>query len=108
MLRRYQVMLHEWQEKFIQEYADLYDLSISEVLRALTCMGMIGLANETFADYKPTYSFAELVKDTKEVLDGKETTDIHIILSQLYFETRKAYEHHLKNEIVKKPAKKKS
>lgn len=99
MLKRYQVLLPDWLEENIKLFADKYDLSFSEIIRAEICIAILATVPRQYPEYKPGIIHDEIVKKLRENSEGKmEREEIHRMLSKIYFEARKAVEYRLEKE----------
>lgn len=99
MLKRYQVLLPDWLEENIKLFADKYDLSFSEIIRAEICIAILATVPRQYPEYKPGITHDEIVKKLRENSEGKmEREEIHRMLSKIYFEARKAVEYRLEKE----------
>jgi len=104
MLKRYQVLLEDWQEQYIKNRADKFDLSFSEVIRVDICVAIIAITTTLYPKYKPGISLAKILGELRKQL-GKidiHETSIHRHLSVIYYEARKAAEYRAKQESKKK------
>jgi hypothetical protein len=90
MLKRFQVLLEDWQADYLRVLMDLYDLSFSEANRFLFSLGALKAIDLVFPEYD-----VKIDKDVvKKFINEKATQEErHKILSKLYFETRKAVEY---------------
>jgi hypothetical protein len=105
MLKRYQVLLPDWLEENIQYFADKFDLSFSEAIRAEICSAILATVPKQFPEYKPGLSHDDIVKMMREeTYDEMRREDVHRILSKIYFEARKATEYRF--AMLKKKKKK--
>jgi len=103
MLKRYQVLINEWLADFLKETAKIHNISFSEALRLTACL-YIG---ETIAETHPEYKFPFNVKKISALLksheEGKVTeTEFLKVLSQIYYESRKALEFSQEKRRAKK------
>jgi len=96
MFKRYQVLLTDWLGEYIKYTAEKYDLSFSEVIRILLCLYICELISEFHPRYKFPKERKELINIFKKVANKKiSEEDIHKLISQAYFEARKAIEYRL-------------
>jgi hypothetical protein len=103
VLKRYQVLLPEWLEDNIRFFADRYDLSFSEVIRAEICVAILAAVPKLYSDYKPGLTHDEIMKMLKDENAVKmEREEVHRILSKIYFEARKAVEFRVSAEKEKR------
>jgi hypothetical protein len=90
MLKRFQVLLEDWQAEYLRILMDLYDLSFSEANRFLFSLGALQGINLVLPEYDIKID-KEVVK--KFISEKATQEERHKILSKLYFETRKAVEY---------------
>ena len=93
MLKRQHFLINEWLLEHLKQCADKYDLSLSEVVRLKLCIETVEAVNILYPQYKPSISLRKILKlwscGAKELQDS---ADIHQLISQIYFEARKAIE----------------
>jgi hypothetical protein len=90
MLKRFQVLLEDWQEEYLRLLTDVYDISFSEACRFLFSLGTLNAVEKAFPEYK--YRITK--EEVKQFIDPKTSQeDRHKLISKLYFETRKAIEY---------------
>jgi hypothetical protein len=102
MLKRYQVLLSDWQEEYVRFLTDKYDLSFSEVIRSMIVLDAILATQYLYPEYKPAKPVKEIVKELKKFAEGGKQEDLYRLLSTAYFEARKAMEYRLKKEKKQK------
>ena len=103
MLKRYQVLLPEWLEDNIKFFADRFDLSFSEVIRAEICVAILSAIPKLYPEYKPGLTHEEIMNMLLETNAVKmEREETHRILSRIYFEARKAVEYRMAKETGQK------
>lgn len=103
MLKRYQVLLPDWLEDYIKFLVNEFDLSFSEVIRVELCIAILNTIPQIYPDFKPSITAEEISKLVVKNLNQQiERDEAHRILSQIYFETRKATEYRLKTAKKKK------
>lgn len=103
MLKRYQVLLPDWLEDNIIFFAEKYDLSFSEVIRAEICTAILATVPRQFPDYKPGVTHDDLINGMKKYAKAEiDRGELHRLLSRIYFETRKAVEYRLEREKKRK------
>jgi hypothetical protein len=104
MSKKFQVVLPDWMEEYLEALAARYDLTISELLRLELSLAFICFVNHFFPEYEgPT--FEDLGIPTAKDVPALEKLDrerMHKVLSRFYFEARKAIEYHMKNKDLKK------
>jgi hypothetical protein len=95
MLKRYQVLLDEWLADFLKERAELHDISFSETIRVALCMYYGNMIAEMCPGYEFDFSYKKLVPMMKNP-SGKNTSEeaMHKMISDIYFEARKAMDHY--------------
>ena len=99
MLKRYQVLLSDWQEEYVRFLAEKYDLSFSEVIRILIVLESIMMTGHFYPEYKPSMSMKELVSKLKKMAKpDRNEEDLHKLISAGYFEARKAIEYRMQKE----------
>jgi hypothetical protein len=73
-----------------------YDISFSEAVRILMCIGTVQAIRELFPQYKNKMTVKRIVGSIRGEKDSKQREEItHKLISQAYFETRKAIEFRL-------------
>ncbi len=94
MLKRYQVLLDDWLADFIKERAEKHDASFSEVIRIALCVYYGGITSEFYPEYEYEFTLKKMASCLKKfaALDMSEDV-IHKMISDIYFETRKALEY---------------
>lgn len=103
MLKRYQVLLPDWLEDNIKLFADKYDLSFSEVIRAKICVAILAAAPKAYPEYEPGLTFDEFMDMFMGTTEVKmEREELHRMLSKIYFEARKAVEYGTAKETREK------
>ncbi len=103
MLKRYQVLLPDWLEDNIKLFADRYDLSFSEVIRAKICVAILAAMPKVYPEYEPGLTLEEIMNmftGTNAVKMERE--EVHRMLSKIYFEARKAVEYRMVKETGQK------
>jgi hypothetical protein len=103
MSKKFQVVLPDWMEEYLEAVAARYDLTISELLRLELSLAFICFVNHYFPEYKgPT--FGDLgIPIAKEApsLEALDREKMHKVLSRFYFEARKASDYHMKKEKLR-------
>ena len=103
MLKRYQVLLPDWLDDYIEDLVDKYDMSFSEVIRVQICCWILHVVPNLYPDYKPGIKLEDIFNKIKnDAQMDMEREEIHRMLSKLYFETRKAVEYRFAREKKKK------
>jgi hypothetical protein len=103
VLKRYQVLLPDWLEDYVKLLVGKYDLSFSEVIRAMVCNWILVTVPSLYPELKlgiTPKDIHELIKT--EAQDGMKREDVHRMLSKIYFESRKAVEYRMTQEKKKK------
>jgi hypothetical protein len=94
MLKRFQVLLMDWQAEYIKQVANHYDISFSEVIRIFISEGILSILFTLEPGKKKDISekdWLDLKKNMRK--PGLSEEDKHRIISKAYFEARKASEH---------------
>ncbi len=93
MLKRFQILLEDWQEEYLRFISETYDVSFSESTRITLCVGMIESAKQVCPGFKPGISVKEAAQTIAKIEKGKAREEkFHSLLSKMYFEARKAVE----------------
>jgi len=96
MLKRFQVLLTEWLAEYAQFISQEFDVSFSEAVRILMCIGSIQAIKELSPKYKTKMNVRNVVAAIKKEKNNKSREEItHKLISKAYFETRKAIEFRL-------------
>jgi len=106
MLKRHQVLLTDWLTDYIKNLSKKYDVSFSEVIRVVLCLFFGEIISSFHPKYKFPFKKKEIVSTLNKIVNKKMSEEeIHRIISQVYFEARKAIEYRLNNDrkIKKKP-----
>jgi len=93
MPKKYQVILPDWMADYLEQIAETYELTISEILRLEICFGILSATQQFFPEYEQKSSLTEIFKqhqDTKPKDIDREL--FHKNISKIFFETRKAVE----------------
>jgi sulfur relay (sulfurtransferase) DsrC/TusE family protein len=100
MLKRYQVLLADWQEDYVKFIADKYDLSFSEAIRGIICIEILFAAMHLYPEYKLETAIKKILKGLKGYPPRESFNDeqVHQTLSKIYFEARKAMEYRIGKE----------
>ena len=100
MSKKFQVVLPDWMEEYLEALSARYDLTISEILRLELSLAFICFVNHYYPEYDgPT--FEDLSIPTAKEAPTLEKIDrerMHKILSRFYFEARKSTDYHIKKE----------
>lgn len=93
MLKRYQVLLDDWLADFIKERAEKHDASFSEVIRIALCIYYGGMIKEFYPEYEYEFTTKKMTSLLKKFAALDMSDDVvHKMISDIYFETRKALE----------------
>ncbi len=99
MLKRYQVLLTDWQGEYVKFAAEKYDLSFSEILRIMISFCAIEIAKYEHPGYKTKVRPGQFMEKCKKMVkDGIDESELHAYLSQMYFEARKAVEYRMEHD----------
>ena len=105
MLKRYQVLLPDWLGNYLKYIVDKHDISFSEAIRLEVCFSVLSSVTNLYPGYKPGVTPLEILESyKKEAQSGINVAEMHRIMSNIYFEARKAAEYRL--DKGKKPEKK--
>jgi len=103
MQKRYQVLIPDWLEKYIQWGVKKYGLSFSELIRLEICQAVLAMMHARYPEYKPGYTTEEFLEGINKFDEGKMgSEELDKILSTIYFEARKAIEYRFAQEKIKK------
>ncbi|UCC95211.1 MAG: hypothetical protein JSW40_00240 [Candidatus Omnitrophota bacterium] len=103
MLKRYQIILTDWLGEHLAAISDKYDISISEAARIVLCLQIPKLVSVAYPKHKVAISDRDLVTTIKRSSrDTDSRADLHRLLSDIYFEARKAIEFWAKEEKKRK------
>jgi hypothetical protein len=99
MLKRFQVLLEDWQAEYLRFIEEKYDLSFSEACRFIVSSGTLHTVQLSLPEYK-----TNLDKKNIKVYHDKKSSEVtkHQILSKVYFEARKAADYRIKKQGKKK------
>jgi hypothetical protein len=99
MLQRHQILLASWQVEYAKFLSEKYDISLSESVRALLCTGIIHSVSKIYPQFKPKRGIKKTVDTLKKVSSGKIRQEMfHRVLSDAYFDARKAAELRMSRE----------
>jgi len=103
MLKRYQVLLPDWLEDYINYLADKHDMNFSEVIRTAISLSILTTVPSLYPEFKPVITPKEICNLSKEYKKDKvENNGTDRILSKIYFEARKAAEYRIARDKSKK------
>lgn len=108
MLSRQQILLQDWQVEYARFLSDSYDVSLSEAVRILNSIATIVIINGLYpSQYKPKVTLKRIINHISKMQQGKmELEYFHKMISELYFEARKAVEFRFENKNELKKGKK--
>lgn len=93
MLERYQVLLSDWLAVHLKNISKKYDISFSEAIRIALSLQIPKLVSIAYPKCKYTVDDKKLVKTIKKASqDESSREELHKLLSDIYFEGRKAVE----------------
>lgn len=94
MLKRNQILLEPWQVEHYKIVSEKYDVSFSEMIRMALCLDIIMATKIRFPKYKIAINKNALEKTIKKrnIVEHMGEEEFHKMLSQIYFEARKATE----------------
>ena len=101
MLKRHQILLTDWLGEYARFITKVYDISFSEAVRILMCLGALHAISETEPKFNHTISIKKMFQGFKK-MGGKRMINedlFHRNISKIYFEARKAIEFRIKNKI---------
>ena len=105
MQKRYQLLIPDWLEDYLKYIVDKHDVSFSEVIRLEVCFSVLSSVTNLYPEYKPGMTPREILEFYKKnARYGMDSVEMHRIMSNIYFEARKAAEYRLAKG--KKPGKK--
>lgn len=89
--KKIQVMVPLWMDDYFKKLSDHLELNTSEMIRLYLCIAVIASVTHLFPEYKPGITLKEIFKKTKALADlDDEREEMYRILSEIYFEARKA------------------
>jgi hypothetical protein len=104
-LRRFQVLLEDWQEEYLKYICEKHDYSFSELIRFFLSVGFLNHTSLLSPKYKSGINKKRLAEMTKKISKLMCTEEERYkIMSILHFEARKAVEYRL-NEVRKQKKK---
>ena len=97
--KRYQVLIPDWLEEYIQWGVKKYGLSFSELIRLEICQAVIAYISARYPDYKPGFLMEDFLKGIASFEKGKMDQEmLSKTISTIYFEARKAIEYRFEQE----------
>lgn len=103
MRRKVQAVLPLWMEEFLERQAEKYDLTLSESIRIAISIAIICHADHKYSDFKSNLEKVGIPEGAMDMVDDPEAKRI---LSDIYFEARKAVEFIDNKDRVKKNGRK--
>lgn len=103
MSKKFQVVLPDWMEEYLEALSKRFDLTISEIMRLELSLAFICFVNHYFPEYDGP-SFGDLgipIANESPSLENIDRERMHKILSRFYFEARKSIDYHMKIENLK-------
>jgi hypothetical protein len=101
--KRYQVLIPDWLEDYIQWGVKKFGLSFSELIRLEICQAVINYISERYPDYQSGYSMKDFAEGISRFEQGKMSReDLKKAVSKIYFEARKAIEFRFAKEKIEK------
>ena len=101
MRKKVQAALPIWMEEFLERQAEKYDITISEAIRLAISIAIICHTGHKYEDFKTDLEKAGVPKGVREMMDDPEAKRI---ISDIYFEARKAVEFLYEKEALEKTA----
>jgi hypothetical protein len=99
MLKRYQILLTDWLADHLRTISEKYDISISEGVRLMLCLQIPKMVSFAYPKYKIETADRKLVTTIKKAGDNEiSREDLYKLMSEIYFEARKALEFWTKEE----------
>jgi hypothetical protein len=94
MLKRYQILLNDWQGEHYKMACQKYDVSFSEMIRMALCVDILAATHAVFPKYKSKIDQKRLKDMMKKwkISGLMQREQFHKFLSSIYFEARKATE----------------
>ena len=103
LTKKYQVLLSNWMEDYIKFVAEKYDINFSAAIRVHMCLGILHVLSILDPENKIDIQSNELLELSKKASKNKlQEEDVHLVLSKVIFETRKAVEYRFSKEKSKK------
>ena len=98
MAKKFQVVLPDWLEDYLVHLVNRYELNVSEVIRLQICFAILCMSEKIYPDLELDISPQDLSSMPGLKAEEIDREELLRTLSRIYFETRKAVEHRLKNE----------
>ncbi|MFB0565291.1 MAG: hypothetical protein ACETWK_06375 [Candidatus Aminicenantaceae bacterium] len=94
--KRYQVLINDWMEEYINLVSKGYDLNFSATIRIHLCLAIIFIIKTLYPEYKPNLQDKELQELARKASKNElEEAEAHKMISKILFEARKAVEFRL-------------
>ena len=105
MPKKFQVVLPDWLEDYIQHLVERYELNFSEILRLEICIAILSLGKKLFPEFDPAVGLDDIAEFIQNYDPKKIDRETFLRFnSKIYFETRKVVEYRLEKELNgKKP-----
>lgn len=101
--KRYQVLLSDWMEDYLQFVAERYDSNMSSAIRAFLCLGFIKNISMLFPEYKTELDSKDYLAFTSQIpKKGMTDEEGYRMMSKILFEARKAVDYRFAKEKKKK------
>jgi hypothetical protein len=101
--KRYQVLIPDWLEEYIQWGVKRYGLSFSELIRLEICQAVIFYISGRYPEYESGFNMDDYMAGVNRFESGNmNKEDLHKAISTIYFEARKAIEYRFAREKEKK------
>ena len=95
MLKRYQILLDEWIADFAKTRSDRFDMSFSENVRLALCIYYGTMISELYPDFKFKYTLDKVTPVIHKYSGTEESEEKkHKLISEIYYEARKAMEYY--------------
>lgn len=98
MKKKFQVVVPDWLEDYLNFLVERYDLNISEVIRLEICFAILAMTEKLFPEYKSNLSTEKITELPRTKTEDIEREQLMRILSKIYFEARKAAEYRLSKQ----------
>jgi len=93
MLKRHQVLLNDWLTDYLRDTAAQHDISFSETIRIIICIFAGTTTQAKYPEYKFPFTTDQIGKMLKgEAAHKLNDAQMNKLMSQIYFEARKAIE----------------
>jgi len=94
MLKRYQILLNDWLANHYKDAAKKNDVSFSEMIRMALCNDLLQAAGHAFPKHRVKIDRRKIaaIMKAQQLKEAMHDVEFHKLLSQIYFESRKAAE----------------